>query len=156
MSEATLFCAACYKPCRAVTDGLYGVSTNASNKAVSSCCKASVLIGDPREDEIIALREENRRLKAALDKAVRGAVVEIERLKAEIVRKDASLRSALLELESLWSLYGKSLTVYGWHLNGAGEPLDAFFDDISDDAMEKIKKALTKTEVEEDADSKNL
>jgi len=84
----------------------------------------------------------------AATEEVESLKAEIDRLKDEIERKDAALRSSLSELESLWSLYGQGLTVYGWHLNGDGEALDDLFDANSVDAMDKIKNALTKTEEE--------
>lgn len=69
-----------------------------------------------------------------------------EREAANARQRCAEMAAALIvardELNDLWSFYGKNLTVHGWHLNGAPENLDRFFEDNDCDARGVIAKAL--------------
>ena len=49
------------------------------------------------------------------------------------------------ELSALWDcLYGQNMSVVGWHLNGDREPLDNFFEDNCQNALEELKSVIEK------------
>ncbi len=55
-----------------------------------------------------------------------------------------ALEIAQKELDGLWSFWGRNLEVHNWHLNGASEPFDRFFEDNDHGAKEAVDSALTK------------
>lgn len=65
----------------------------------------------------------------------------MDRRSGERVRlEEEALIKAYEELKALWSFYGQGLTVANWHMNGATEPLDSFFEDNAQGALESLEK----------------
>ncbi len=67
----------------------------------------------------------------------------------EIAKVFEALIKAEKELEALWSYYGHNLIVHNWHLNGAGEPLDNFFDDCHFGALDDIRVVISSQGIEQ-------
>jgi len=61
---------------------------------------------------------------------------------AQLAELREAAEKAYKELDALWWLYGQNLEVFNWHRNGAGEPLDSFFEDTDQGAVESLKTAL--------------
>lgn len=69
-------------------------------------------------------------------------IAKVRATESERDKYRAALELAKAELGALWSFCGQNLEVFNWHQNGAGEPLDNFFDDNDHGARAAIKGAL--------------
>ena len=83
-----------------------------------------------------------------LNQAREGWPHAIERaIEAEALNRDLveALKRAHEYIGGINSFYGQGLQVYGWHLNGAPEPLDNFIDSNGGcEAEEFVGRVLTK------------
>lgn len=69
---------------------------------------------------------------------------EVERLQEENKVMKEALEKSERFISAMMGFYGEGLTVYNWHQNGDGEPLDNFFDNnMEGDELESIRTALS-------------
>jgi hypothetical protein len=102
------------------------------------------IAGELDEERHRANRELLNNFREGWPHAIERAI-EAEALARELME---ALKKAYEYIGDINSFYGQGLQVYGWHLNGAPEPLDNFIDSNGGcEAEEFVGRVLTKAKV---------
>lgn len=92
------------------------------------------------EDYILYLLSEVERLNNEMD----SMEILLEDRNPSLLAMKEALKKAERFISTMMEFYGEGLTVYNWHQNGEGEPLDNFFDNnMEGDELEAIRAALS-------------